>query len=1471
MKNLIGKSIIIFLLLFNSANLFAQEPWWWPFVYQCDQVDPCNMLNNGSPLDDPDIYLGSINTPSPIDGSYHQQLTNHNVVHCWFPLSGLPNVPVNPVTWGIAPCTSSVSVPPSCMLDEFVLGCATNGHVATMGQRANFIANHKYFMYFKIRTSATIDNFYINLGDHTSVVWPSTPSYGGYIEGGGSVSINENIYTLTNITDPVWTYYCFSFTPTANYDMIYLYPQMTATGGPVVANNLHITDIHLNDLTLAAFPNNNYILDCLNTTVQLGNLNCTLPGGGTWSWTSTPAATMTGTNTGTPTFGPINNTSGAPITYTVIATYTLPGSLGGCSTSVTNNIIVNPNTTNYPITGLSTYWCTGQQLTFSTGFGSCPTCSITWFVSPGNATINGPNDLSTVTVDGGTGTFVLNVQIVDVNGCQYDGSIIVNQQAPLVNISGPTPVCPNATWPYTATVVPPGSYNYIWSLSGGSGATFVSGQVTPTATIQWSNNPGTYSMLVQVISNSVPACTTSAIYFVTVSTPPAIPIITTPGPANTCISPVNFTISNFSMANNYVWSVTNGTINSGQGTGTANISFIDPTLSAIISVEVTDANGCKSTGTFSMGNCCTGPPGPNVYNIFAGTNTASQVFGVGTPSIIGATINVNADLIMDQTMFFTGCNFNMNTNTKIVVNPNIDFQLRVCTLKACVDYWDGVYIQQASSSIQAGDCEFRDAKNAVYSTNGGVFFIVGSTFLNNNIGVKVENWVLSSFTTVNHKVGNCTFTGGALSWLGGANSFCGVQLIRVHGVIIGEYSPGIVYPANDNVFTKLNYGIHSTSSYFSAIDNAFSGLEVKPGDIFSSTGIYIESFRIPDIITPVGVPDQNTNYIGFNRLTGQYVKNEFSNSDFGIFTLLSKRNNIERNRFINLKKVGIACAWNKHTFPTIIDKNDLNNSGFTTYTALLPIGISMVDISPSNSARYRVTNNTLNGFLQGVRDLSSFRPNISNNNITLPVSGTIPGVIGIHGINISNSIVNNNIITKPLPLSLNAIGIFNESTPIATDKCNSINNCWLGMVNGGPSPTTKYTCNTMTRSYAGYYNYSGYMGNQFIGANKSQENRFVTTPIYLLTNNPIILDTWYKRLVGLTIPLNINFPGAIGDNNENGSLNPLLETNVVQQSTFAAPACGCNPGPLMVELPQIPNHTPAQLDSLKHIFNVNMVNETGIKPPRYLYMEKDVLYKMILADSAMSTAPDMISFLGVEANTSIGISNRNGIHTAKHSDLVFAEVANIPLLDNELSVIEARKTENNSIVPYLDIEQVCKYLHGILFNAQSRSVNNKKQNIVTSNSPQNPFLVLYPFNKAELDSLLDIAQLCAYEIGSCVYEARSVLEVLGISYQNNSCEFNLNDIPKSAVTNNEIATDEHWVKLYPNPASTEVYIEVDYDMMLLQPTVTLMDITGKVIYTMIMNEIPYRLNTENLGSGIYFIQVTTETGEKVVKQLIVSH
>lgn len=448
MKTKLHKSIHLFntflilaLFIVSFNRIYSQQPLspdWWPDVAPCDpSADPCTIIQNGSPLDDSSPYLGAI-TPNPIDNLCTEEIYEDHVIECWFPLSGTPGVPMNLPPFSSCPGTAT----PAQMLNEFSLGASNNGHIASMGQLSNFVAGHTYNMYFKIRTTGNIDNFYIKLANHSGVTFPFGSSYGGWLTPEIAVA-NETVYTLSNINNPTFIYYCLSFTPTSTYDMIYLVPQLNP-GLPLNAEMLYISDIHVFDLTTAVFPQSSYILNCNQTTAELGNPDCTLPAGGTWNWTLSPPGTITGANTANPTIGPIINSTGMPINYTVTATYSLPGTVGACSASVNQSLIVYPNPTTTNIVGTTAY-CNENQLNFSTIFGPCSGCNYFWYISSGSSTIvSGTETLPNVVVDTDGNSFTLNVEIIDQNGCMYTATITVNnnccvggQQLVLINTSSP--------------------------------------------------------------------------------------------------------------------------------------------------------------------------------------------------------------------------------------------------------------------------------------------------------------------------------------------------------------------------------------------------------------------------------------------------------------------------------------------------------------------------------------------------------------------------------------------------------------------------------------------------------------------------------------------------------------------------------------------------------------------------------------------------------------------------------------------------------------------------------------------------------------------------------------------------------------------------------------------------------------------------------------------------------------------------
>lgn len=74
------------------------------------------------------------------------------------------------------------------------------------------------------------------------------------------------------------------------------------------------------------------------------------------------------------------------------------------------------------------------------------------------------------------------------------------------------------------------------------------------------------------------------------------------------------------------------------------------------------------------------------------------------------------------------------------------------------------------------------------------------------------------------------------------------------------------------------------------------------------------------------------------------------------------------------------------------------------------------------------------------------------------------------------------------------------------------------------------------------------------------------------------------------------------------------------------------------------------------------------------------------------------------------------------------------------------------------------------------------------------------------------------------------------------------------------------VEIYPNPASDVINIEFD---QYGQYNVRIMDISGKLIYSDVVNTDRLRIEDNNMISGVYFVQIADEFNNVVTKKLVV--
>jgi hypothetical protein len=75
-------------------------------------------------------------------------------------------------------------------------------------------------------------------------------------------------------------------------------------------------------------------------------------------------------------------------------------------------------------------------------------------------------------------------------------------------------------------------------------------------------------------------------------------------------------------------------------------------------------------------------------------------------------------------------------------------------------------------------------------------------------------------------------------------------------------------------------------------------------------------------------------------------------------------------------------------------------------------------------------------------------------------------------------------------------------------------------------------------------------------------------------------------------------------------------------------------------------------------------------------------------------------------------------------------------------------------------------------------------------------------------------------------------------------------------------------KVYPNPASNMVNVEIQSDILTEKPIYSLIDASGKLVKTGKLNQIESQINLEYLSAGLYALRIEGKTGAIIRKFLL---
>lgn len=294
-------------------------------------------------------------------------------------------------------------------------------------------------------------------------------------------------------------------------------------------------------------------------------------------------------------------TYGNDMTFTTLglpaSVITTPATMVGATTATLNGTV----DANYTPTTTSFEW--GETTSYGNTITGVPATVTGHVITPVSATINSLTQGS---------TYHFRCVGSNATGTIYgqDQVFITDCPAPAAPgaITGQVNICVNTHGlVYTIDEVS-GALGYYWTVP--DGATIVAGSNTTSITVDYSLSAQSGNITVAAL-NSCGAGPASSLA-VTLH-PLPVPVIN--GPVVTCYNS-NYNYSTETGMTNYIWSVNGGTITSGNGTSSINVTW-NSTGNKTVSVSYTNSNGCSSLN-------------PTVLNVIVST--------LPTPTIIGNNI-----------------------------------------------------------------------------------------------------------------------------------------------------------------------------------------------------------------------------------------------------------------------------------------------------------------------------------------------------------------------------------------------------------------------------------------------------------------------------------------------------------------------------------------------------------------------------------------------------------------------------------------------------------------------------------------------------------------------------------------------------------------------------------------------------------------------------------------------------------------
>lgn len=1169
------------------------------------------------------------------------------------------------------------------------------------------------------------------------------------------------------------------------------------------------------------------------------------------------SSTLTASGASTYTWMPGSITTASTIvTPTTTTIYTVTGSNGTCYNTQTVQVTVNTTPT-LSITGTASL-CAGSSTTLTASGAS----TYTWSPCTGTVSCNANPRVFSPTV-----TTVYTAIGTSSAGCVGSKTFTVTvAPTPTITVNSPT-VCAGSC----ATLTANGANTYTWSAPISS--TVNPAVVCPTVTT------------IYTVTGQNTGCPTTSVKTSTVT-------VISPLPGSFNINTASPVIAN-GTGTNVIGLTTTGITNTvgltfnwsnGASTPTTNFNLTQPT---VISLTITN-NAC---GTSISNSICVNYVSASCAGTFPTLNNATLT-GTATLGATTATYNVTGTLTINWPgpLALGNKTFIMATGSKVEITATSDVTFNNLKFYSCNGLWRGIEVKtspttSARLTISGDDNSIEDAYMGVYCVNPSganlnptISCDLGVLFNKNYYDVYLENTKnatvpytfnfsksrMYSQSTNNSPGGNLKCSGYYTPTVK-SRSYAGLYATNA-GIV--NFNFGVFSPSDYNQVKNKDYGLYFNNTN-STVNN------VNFSDAMGVANSYSQSFG--PLPSGVGIYSKNSSYLNVKPATAPspYASTTtFTNLGYSIITNNTYTVDVQNTNHTSsiqsfsvdpaiIQKpewgslTGVAgyglngvfvtnardiCRINTNTFsqnyyPVTVNYTVAPSAGVimsvatntisATGTGVVTEGTTINSALPfaTTPDNMRVAANTYTNVQLGVKATSvNSGLRISNNKITLKSTGGR----GVSLFNSNNVVVDANTIIGNNTASISNIGIFCENSGGCKIKCNNITNTGHGVEFRGNNSSSGdgFFGNTLTYPMKRglVLTNGGIIGAQGNSSGASF-NQWIGWPTTIAAADP------NQTFVGGTPP------GGAASNAVNSPLYVHNNATELPSDNYFAP--------------------PSNINS-RYVLNISTFTTTA---------------------GNTSTCPNSLT-QGLRTNGTLAtvdntdrdndfVNYINNLVPAANTDLtpqdkfmlkqyMFEALSQNPSTNTTIANFYNQQ-QTGSINTYYDIDSLLAAGNMALANAK----NNQASQTNDITQTQNAYNALYINginNQTDMDNLLAIANLCPSLYGNAVFEARALLQSMtyvGKVY-NDSCD-------------NSISRKNYWyddetssvslaggvqAKLYPNPNNGMFMLAYDLKTR-HEAAITIIDIAGKLVYTGSIDNLNnvIEINTSNLQSGIYFIQL----------------